>query len=286
MSLRPATGFLFSLPWLLSLAGFWLFPLLFSLYLSFTNSTLFSTSDTFDFSNYVALFSDPAFLSSLKTTAIFVVVTIPITTAISLFFALLLNRAFGGRDFFRAMFFLPWVTSIVVVALIFAHLMQPGGYLYLLASSLGLPVPPHGFLTDHSTALPSIMAMDIWLSVGYYMMIFLAGLQSIPTELYEDAELSGAGRMRRHWSITLPMLRPVAAYVIVINTIKSFQIFTEVYVMTKGKFDTSTSVYFIYETALTTDYRLGYASAAAFVLFGIVLIISLFQLKLISRETA
>ena len=164
---------------------------------------------------------------------------------------------------------------MVVIALIFTNLYQRGGYIAMLASMLGFSPPEYGFLYNNGTALYSIMAMDIWMSAGYFMLIFLAGLKAIPDELYEAAEISGASSWRQFTSITLPMLRPVALYILVINAIKSFQVFVEIFVMTQGKFDTSTAVYFIYEKGLTTGFEVGYASAAAYVLFAIIAVVSL-----------
>ncbi len=128
------------------------------------------------------------------------------------------------------------------------------------------------------------MAMDVWMSVGYYMLLFLAGLKSIPKELYEAAEVAGAGFFRKLFSITLPLLKPVALYIIVINTIKSFQVFVEIFVMTKGKYGSSTAVYYIYETGLSR-FEFGYASAAAYLLFIIIAIFSILQFRLFRRKT-
>ena len=228
--------------------------------------------------------TDESFLIALKNTSIFVLGTIPVTTIIALLLALLVNKQFRGRGLFRAGYFLPSITSMVVIALIFTNLFQRGGYIALLAEMLGFTTPQHGFLLDSSTALYSIMAMDIWMAVGYYMLIFLAGLKSIPLELYEAARIQGAGSIRQFFSITLPLLKPVALFIIVINSIKSFQVFVEIFVMTQGKFETSTMVYFIYESGLTTKFNFGYASAAAYILFIIVAIFSFMQFRLLKNR--
>lgn len=281
---RHSSSLFLTWPWLLTLLIFWLFPLVYSLTMSFTDYQLFRPSSSVGFENYRQLFSDDAFLSSVKNTFVFVGGTIPVTTVVALILALLVHRKFKGRTVFRAGFFLPWLTSVVVISLIFSNLYERGGYVALLGQMLGMPVPEHGFLNSAATALYAIMAMDVWLSVGYYMLIFLAGLQAIPTELYEAAEINGASRTRQFFSITLPLLQPVALYIIVINTIKSFQVFTEIFVMTKGNFDTASMVYFIYETSLTTDFRFGYASAAAYVLFAVVALFSVAQFVLLRRR--
>ena len=287
MRLSRSSSLILSLPWLVTFILFWLFPLLYSLIMGFSDYRLLATDfDWIGWDNYRELLADDNFLSALKNTFVFVLGTIPVTTVIALALALLVSRSFRGRGLFRAGFFLPSVTSMVVIALIFTNLYQRGGYIALLARFAGLSPPEHGFLFDQGTALYSIMAMDVWMSVGYYMLIFLAGLKAIPDELYEAAELNGAGWWRRFWSITLPLLRPVALFIIVINSIKSFQVFVEIFVMTKGKFDTATAVYFIYEQGLQTQFRFGYASAAAYLLFVIIAMFSIVQFVLLRRRRA
>ncbi len=284
-SARSSIAFLLTLPWLLTLVCFWLFPLAASLLMGFTDFRLLVKEYHWvGLANFRALFSDAAFLSAIKNTLIFVFGTIPVTTIIALGLALLVNRQFRGRGMFRAAFFLPSITSMVVIALIFTNLYQRGGYVALLSRLVGLTPPENGFLYDSSTALYAVMAMDVWMSVGYYMLIFLAGLKSIPQELYEAAEIHGAGALRRLINITLPLLKPVTLFIIVINCIKSFQVFVEIFVMTKGKFDTSTAVYFVYETGLTTGFKSGYASAAAYVLFMIIALFSLAWFLLLKRR--
>ncbi|MEW6051007.1 MAG: sugar ABC transporter permease [Candidatus Zixiibacteriota bacterium] len=273
------------LPWLLTFGLFWAFPMVYSLFMGFTDHQLLAKSFQWvGLDNYRALFRDPDFVSSLKNTFVFVLGTIPFTTVLSLAMALLVNRQFRGRGLFRAGYFLPSITSLVVISLIFTNLYSRGGYVALLAHVIGLTPPENGFLYDSGTALYAIMAMDVWMAVGYYMLIFLAGLKAIPEELYEAAEINGASPLRQFVSITLPMLRPVTLFIVVINSIKSFQIFTEMFVMTKGKFDTATTVYFIYDTGLTTQFKFGYASAAAYALFAIIGLFSLAQFILFRRR--
>jgi multiple sugar transport system permease protein len=272
-------------PWTITFLLFWAFPVVYSLFIGFTDYRLLVKDwQWVGWANYGRLFSDAGFISSIKNTFIFVFGTIPITTMLALALALLVNHAFRGRALFRSAFFMPSITSMVVIALIFANLYQRGGYIALLAEMVGLQAPVNGFLYNNSTALYSIMAMDVWMSVGYYMLIFLAGLKAIPVELYEAAQIAGASRARQLFSITLPLLRPVALFILVINSIKSFQVFVEIFVMTKGKFDTSTMVYFIYDTGLTTGFDVGYASAAAYVLFLIIAVFSLGQFLLMKRR--
>ncbi len=274
------------LPWIVTFLVFWLFPLVFSLVAGLTDYSLLARGSWrwIGLTNYGELITDPDFLAAVKNTFIFVVGTVPVTTVVSLGLALLVNRQFKGRGLFRAGYFMPSITSMVVIALIFTNLYRRGGYIATLAAMIGLSPPEHGFLYDSATALYSIMAMDVWMAVGYYMLIFLAGLKSIPDELYETARLEGASFFRQFFSITLPLLRPVALFILVINSIKSFQVFVEIFVMTKGKFDTASMVYFVYDSGLTTAFRFGYASAAALVLFVIIAVFSTGQILLVRKR--
>jgi multiple sugar transport system permease protein len=172
---------------------------------------------------------------------------------------------------------------MVVIALIFYNLYSRGGYIYSLFKLTGISPPPNGFLQSENTALLAIMGMDVWVAIGYYVLIFLAGIKAIPMELYEAARIDGAGFFRRSASITLPLLKSTFAFVIVLNSIRSFQIFIEIFVMTAGRpfNSTLTTVYFIFDKGIQRG-DIGYASAAAYVLSIIILIFSLAQFKLIN----
>ena len=287
MKWSKAWAFILGLPWLATFGLFWLFPVLYSFIIGFTDERLLGKETNWvGLDNYQALLGDVAFIESLKNTFIFVLGTIPLTTVIALGLALLVNKELKGRGLFRSGYFLPSITSMVVIALIFTNLYQRGGYVAYLASLAGISIPEHGLLYSGDTALYSIMAMDVWMAVGYYMLIFLAGLKSIPDELYEAADIAGASKIRQFFSITLPLLKPVALFILVINSIKSFQVFVEIFVMTKGKFETSTMVYFIYETGLTTKFEFGYASAAAYILFVIIAVFAAIQFWLLRKRQA
>ncbi len=277
-------------PWLITLLLFWLYPLAHSFYLSLTDFRLLGDQTTFiGLENYVRLLGDADFLKALANTAIFVVGTIPFTTVIALILALLVNRGIAGAKVFRSAYFIPSITSLVVIALIFTNLYSRGGYLTLLCDLVGISTPERGFLFSEKTALLAIMAMDIWIASGYYMLLFLAALKSIPEEHYEAASLDGAAGWSKFLRITLPQLRPMFLYVVLINTIKSFQVFVEIFIMTKGGplNSTLTVVYFVYDRGLH-KFDMGYASAAAYILVVIIMIFALMQMKLfgISRSTA
>lgn len=272
-------------PWLLILLVFWAFPIVYSLGLSFTDYTILGRPSFTGLSNYFKLFSDPAFLQALKNTSFFVVGTIPFTTVIALILAVLIAEKIPGHKIFQAGYFIPSITSMVVIALVFSSLYARGGYLHLLGKMAGLPVPENGYLFSTKTALPAIMVMDIWVAIGYYVLLFLAGIKSIPVEINEAVKLDGAGFWRKLLAVTLPQITPITLFILVINTIRSFQIFIEIYVMTRGGplGSTSTVVYFVFDEGLQ-KFNMGYASAAAYLLFIIILLFSLFQMKLITGK--
>jgi len=276
------------LPWLLTFSLFWLYPLLYAFYVSFTQySTLGDTSTFIGLANYTRIFSDTLFWKALANTSVFTFGTVPVTTCFALVLALALHSSVVRyKGFFFFFFFLPSVTSLVVISLIFTNLYSKSGYVNILLSLCGLPFPERGWLLEPDTALLGIMAMDVWISAGYYMVLFLAGIQAIPTDLYESALLSGANAWQRFRYITLPLLRPTMLFVIVINTIKSFQIFVEIYVMTKGGplNATTTLVYMVYEHAFERADTMGYASALAFIVFALLLLFSAVQMKVLKQK--
>ncbi len=275
------------MPWLLTLAVFWLYPLLYSFYLSFTEyRTLGNRATWIGLANYERLLGDPVFWKALSNTAIFVVGTIPFTTIFALLLAVMLNKNIAWKSFYRSAYFIPSVTSIVVLSLIFTNLYAHDGYINSLLKMTGIPFPKEGWLLNMGTALGAIMAMDVWIAIGYYVVLFLAALQTIPKDLYEAADIDGASAWQQFRRITLPGLRPMLLFVIVINTIRSFQVFTEVFVMTKGGplNSTTTLVYQIYEKAFVQSDMMGYASAIAYVTFLLILSVSLVQFKLLGNR--
>ena len=278
---------LFLAPWIITLVLFWAYPLLYSLYMSFTEyRTLSGQMNWIGLENYQRLAGDPIFWKALANTSIFVLGTIPFTTIFAIGLAVMLNRNIAWKGFYRSAFFIPSVTALVVLALIFTNLYAQNGYINSLLNLLHLPYPKDGWLLNTGTALPAIMAMDVWIAIGYYTVLFLAALQTIPAELYEAAEIDGASRRQQFFQITLPGLRPMLLFVIVLNTIRSFQVFTEVYVMTKGGplNSTTTLVYEVYRNAFDRSDLMGYASAIAYVTFILILGVSLIQMRLLRTE--
>lgn len=275
-------------PWLATLLLFWLFPVAASLVLSFTDYQLLSGQGGFvGFDNFTALFSDQTFVRAVINTLLFTVGTLPFTIAFAILLAIFVNRNLPFKTFFQSVYFFPSIVSLVVVALIYSTLYARGGYIQMILGMLGIPYPAEGFLFSEATALPAIMAMDVWMSTGYYMLLFVAALQSIPQELYDAAALEGAGAWHRLKAITLPHLKPMLLFVLVLNTIKSFQIFVEVFVMTKGGplNSTMTIVYFVYEEGLH-KFNIGYGAAAANILFILIAIIAWMEMKLVQERQA
>lgn len=279
-----AVGWTLLSPWVIAFGLFGLFPFLFSLAASFTDYSPIraSAARVVGLANYAAALRDPAFWNALRNTAFFVVGTIPFTTALALGLALAVQPSFRGRTLFRVGFFLPSVVSVVVLSLVFKGLYAPNGALNGLLGFLRLPTP--SWLLDPNTAMPAIMAMDVWSASGYYMIIFLAGLQSIPRDLYDAARLEGASAWSCLVHITLPLLRPTLLFVLVVNTVRSLQIFAEVFVMTSGGplQRTTTVVYYMYEEAFFR-FHLGSACAVAYLLFLLTLGLTWLQMRAVGR---
>ena len=277
---RGNKSLLFLSPWLITLGVFHAFPIVYSACLSLMRWSPLAPDkgEWVGAANYSQAFQDPVFWKAMGNTFFFAAGTIPFTTGISLLLAVLLNGPVKGKSFFRAGFFLPFVVSLVVVALVFKNIYAPYGPLNQMLEAIGLPGA--AWLQNTKLALPSIMAMDVWASIGYYTVILLAGLQAIPDEVHEAAVVDGAGWWARLRLVTVPMLRPVLLFVIVINTIKSLQVFIEIFVMTQGGplNSTLTAVYYIYDQAF---HRLdmGFASAIAYLLFAAILLVTLLQMK-------
>ena len=273
-------GMLFVGPALIVLIVFVFYPTISTLFTSFTTKTINDPGDWVGLKNYSQLMQSQDFWTDFKNTIIYAIVYAPLVVIVGLALAMLLNRGdIKGIGFFRTCMFLPFVISLTVASI---------AWDFLLSSSLGLiPYWAKEFfginnldlLGSTSTAMATIIAITVWKNFGYFMVIFLAGLQGIPAELYEAASLDGAGSWQRFIHITLPGLRPTFNYVIIFGLIGSFQVFDQVFIMTSGGPDRSTEtiVYRIYTEAFGNG-RLGYASAISYVLLIMTLIIGIIQL--------
>lgn len=282
------TNYTMLMPWIITFSVFWLYPLLYAAYLSLTEYYTLSGESVFiGLDNYRKILSDEVFWKALSNTMFFTFGTVPVTTSLALVLASIINsKVVRFKEFFRSSFFMPTITSLVVISLIFTNLYSKEGYVNSLMAMLNLPYPERGWLLEPGTALLSIMAMDVWMATGYYMVLILAGMQAIPNDLYESARLSGANARQIFFKITLPLLKPTLLFILVINTIKSFQVFIEIFVMTKGGplNATTTMVYMIFTNAFEKSDKMGYASALAFILFFILIVFSLIQMKLLKER--
>lgn len=278
---RDAYGFL-AVPLLLFLV-FTVFALLFAFWLTFHQWSLIEPERPFvGLDNYRDMVVDEGYLRSVVNTFYYTAVSVPATMVIGLGVALLLNLPLRARGLLRTLYFLPVVTPLVVVSIIWKWLYNGDFGLfnfYLLKARL-ITEPLH-WLSDKNLAMPSVIMMSVWSGVGFSMVVYLAALQAIPEELYEAARVDGAGRISQLLNVTVPMLRPTTLFLLVIGIIGSFQVFTQIFVMTSGGpvERTTTMVYYIYEAAFKF-YEFGYASTLAFGLFALLFVFTLIQLRL------
>jgi len=277
-------GMLFVLPTVLFFLFFWIYPLLNSFYTSFTSWNLLTPRNFVGLENYAMLLKSKEFRNSIGVTLYYVAASCIPTWLISLGLALLFDRRFRLRDLYRGLFFVPVVMSWVVCAIIWKQIYTPAMGLYrIFTDPLGLPTL--NWLGNAKLAMAALVIVAVWKAVGYYMVIFLAGLQGVPEEYYEAARMDGAGSLGTFFYITLPLIKPTTLFVIVISIINAFQVFTPAYVMTMGGPANALKVVpiFIYETAFLF-LKMGYASSIAMILFMTLMILTLIQLKLFRAE--
>ena len=283
------TAWRFLAPALLLLLTFLVAPFVMSVILSFTNQRLVSPLPTrfVGLRNYVRLFGDAGFWQALKNTMLFAAVVVPLQSGLALFLATLVNKRLPGRNLFRGIYFMPVVVPMVVVCVVWYFLlMYPEGLLNTFVQILTLGrAGPYDWLRNPSLALPTIMLVSIWQGVGFQMIVYLAGLQNIPRELYEAARIDGASSWGQFLHITMPGLRNTHIFVLVTTTILAFKLFTQVEVLTQGGplGVTNTLVRYIY-TAGYRELKVGYASAASVIFVLIVLTVSLVQRRLLREE--
>lgn len=267
-------GLLFASPWLLNLAVFIAYPIAASLYYSFCAYDTLRPPRWIGFDNYRNLFTDdPLFWKSLMNTLYMVAVGLPIGLVVSLGIALLMNQKLKGMAFYRTIYYLPSITPVVATSVLWLWLLNPEiGLVNTVLAKIGLAGP--GWLQSPDWSKPALILMGLW-GAGGGMVIYLAGLQDVPQQLYEAAELDGAGRLAQFRHVTLPMLSPVIFFNLIMGLIGSFQYFTQVYVMTQGRGgpQDSTLVYALHLfNSAFLDFRMGYACAMAWVLFLVTLI--------------
>lgn len=234
--------------------------------------------------NYIQLFKSPIFYKVLLNTFIYLFVAVPILATVPLFLAILINQKIKGITLYKILIYLPVIVSIVVAAIAFKWLYADQGILNFLVTKMSYS--PIGWLTDTRFALISVIIVTIWKGIGYYMMIYLAALMSVPKELYEACDIDGANPWSKHLTVTIPHIMPTLALVSTISAISAMKVFAEIYVMTKGGplNSSKTIVYYIYERAFE-NLDLGYASAMAVILLVIVMIFSLINIRFFEKNT-
>ena len=275
------TAYLFLAPGMLHFIVFTLFAVSFAFYLSFHQWNILEPDKPFvGLDNYIRLFSDKKFLQSVGNTLLFML-GIPLTMALGLGIALLLNVKVRGQAIYRTLFYLPVITPLVVSSIIWKWIYQGDyGLLNYYLLRLGLIEERLLWLSNPDLALPALIVMGVWAGAGSHMIIYLAGLQAIPEELYDSAKVDGANGVQRLIHITIPLLAPTSFFLFVTSVIATFQIFTQIYIMTSGGplNRTSTIGYYLYEVAFRR-LDMGYATAMAFALFALVFAFTLIQMK-------
>ncbi|UNX53731.1 sugar ABC transporter permease [Georgenia sp. TF02-10] len=273
-------GWSFLLPNFLGFALLTLVPVVATFGIAFTEWDSYSTPEFLGLDNFERLLTDNNFRTALLNTLYYAAGHIPITLAVSLGLALLLNRKLRGVNFFRTAAFFPYITSIVAVAVVWNMLFNPSqGPVNQLLTGLGIDNPP-GWTSSPQWAMPAVIITSVWRDMGYYMILFLAGLQTVPPELYEAAKMDGANAWQRFRNVTLPSLRPTTFFVLMMLTIGSFKVFDLIVVMTDGGPGRSTLVLsqLIYREGIVNG-RFGYSSAISLVLFVLVLGVSILQYR-------
>jgi multiple sugar transport system permease protein len=275
-----------------NLLGFFIFmagPLLASLGISLLEWNLLSTPVWKGIDNYVRLLSDDDFWSSLKATLYYMGGSVPLGVVSALLLAVALNQQIRGITIYRTIYFIPVVSSMIAVALMWRWMYNPtSGILNHALNDLfmffGLSWTAPDWLQSRTWAMPAIIIMSVWKGLGYNMVLYLAGLQGIPRHLYEAAEIDGATDWYKFWHITLPLLTPTTFFIVIISIIGSFQVFEQAYIMTQGgpARATVTTVYYIYENGFQW-YRMGYASAVAWMLFALIMLVTLIQWRVQDR---
>ncbi len=279
---------IFILPGLILLGVFMILPFFLSFGLSFTDQRLISRLPTrfVGFRNYVRLFDDDLFLTSLKNNFVFAGVVVPVQTFLALCMALIVNQKLKGVKFFRTSYFMPTVTAMVVVSVVWSFLYNPDGLINKFFEVITFGNwETVDFLNNPKWAFPCIMFMSIWQGAGFQMLIFLAGLQEIPENLYEAATIDGATTFQKFWNITLPQLKNTTTFVLIATTILALRVFSQVKVMTEGgpRNSTYTVVLHLYNEGFMNQ-KVGYASAMTVIFFLIVLGLSLAQRWILSEE--
>ena len=279
--LLPAIIFL--LPSFLGFIIFYFFPVVASLVLSFSKwdlSSGLSGIKFIGFNNFSAIIKDVWFVDSMVNSLVFTASTVIVGTVLALLLAVFITRAAYLKQALKAIFFMPYISSTVAVAIVWMIVLNPRfGPVNQFLRAIGISSPPN-WIADVNWALPSLIAMYVWQNLGYNMIVYISGLSSISSELYEAADVDGAGPIKKFFHITVPMVAPTTFFLLIMGIINSFKVFDQVQVLTQGGPGTSTAVLslYIYRQAFSF-YNMGYASAAAWIMFIIIFIVTLVQMR-------
>lgn len=266
-------GYLFIMPWLVGLVAFVVGPIVASFYLSFTNYEIVRAPVFTGLRNYEQLINDRLFWQALRVSSIYVAVSVPLGLVLSFAVALLMNQKIRWIGLWRTVYYLPTLVPVIASTMLWLWIFNPEfGLLNMLLAQVGIKGPL--WLGHSQWALPSLILMSLW-TVGAPMLIYLAGLQGIPTDLYEAAEIDGAGVWPKFVRVTIPMMTPVIFFNLVMNMIAAFQVFVQPFIMTQGgpRYATLFYVLYLYQNAFQY-FRMGYASALAWVLFAVILVLT------------
>ena len=280
-------SYLFIAPAVILFCVFVFIPVIASFFLSFTKYNILSSPQWVGLDNYRQIFlNDPRFWKALRNTALYVLGVVPVGISISLLLAVAIDQKIKFKNFYKTIFFMPVVTSVIAISVIWKWLFAGEKYGLINHWLLKFGLNPIDWVMSPTWTLPAIMIMSIWAGLGYNMILLLAGLQTIPNTFYEAAEVDGANSWHKFWRITLPLLRPTLLFVVIMSGINSFQLFEQVYIMTGGTgegvggvLDCALSlVAYLYEKGFQR-FEMGYASAIAYILFGIIFLATLINLK-------
>lgn len=281
------TPYLFLAPALIVIAVFFIYPIIAVVYYSFTDYNIMTPPVWAGLENYQRLVKDPVFWQALQHSFIYLLVT-PVLIILSTLLAIVVNRKLVGINAFRALYFIPVISGSIAVGIAWRMMLDTNGIINSILLALGLIQEPIQWMAEPSLTLSIAMLLTIWLGLGYYMMIFLAGLQNIPEELYDAALIDGCNGWQKHWYVSIPGLRPQITFVAVISSLAALQVFNEIFTLTGGLGGLLNSgvtmVFYLWRQAFRLNHA-GYASAIAIVLLVITLAFSLINIRLLERGT-
>jgi putative chitobiose transport system permease protein len=284
---RSLTPYLFLAPALVLIAIFLFYPIASVLYYSFTDFDIATPAEWVGLRNYERLVRDPTFWKALTNSIIYLLAT-PTIIAFSLALAIVVNRKLRGIHIFRALYYVPAVSGSIAIGISWRWLFDRNGFINSALLSVGVLDEPIAWLAEPSLTLAIAMLLTIWAGIGYYAVIFLAGLQNIPEELYDAAQIDGCSNLRKHWHVSIPGLRPQIVFVFVISSLAALKVFDEIYVLTGrtgGILDSGTTiVFYLWKQAFQLN-NAGYASAIAIVLLALTLAFSIVNIRMLERRT-